>query len=60
MKVKITDWKLLIKLTWKMELWYQDNYRRLSNKRRKEFRKLMDKMTYESLRLKKELLGDGK
>jgi hypothetical protein len=45
MKVQITDWKLLAKIVWKLELWYQDNYRKLNNFRRKQMRIKINALT---------------
>lgn len=47
MKIEIKDWKLLTNIVWDLEIWYQDNYRRLNNKERKLMRNLINNLTDE-------------
>ncbi len=54
MKIEITDWKLLAKIVWKLELWYQDNYRKLNNFKRHQLRIIIDSLTSHLNTLRKE------
>lgn len=52
MKVEITDWKVLIKIIWKLEIWYNNNRRKLNKQQRKKIKKILDDMTWEAQKMK--------
>jgi len=53
MKVTFTDWKVLTEYVWNAELWFHENYRKLSNKDRHKFKRSLEILTADLIDLRR-------